>query len=195
MAPALAALYLLAAPAHFFVQLDTSKGAILVEVHREWAPRAADRFFALVSQRYYDGSRFFRVVKGQWAQFGIAGRPQVAQRWRQRTFPDDEQRVLSNVRGTVAFAFARPGGRSTQVFINLRDNALLDAEGFVPFGRVVQGMDVVDALNSKYGEASGGGMRGGKQDRLFEEGNAYLDREFPRLDKLHRARIIARRAP
>jgi peptidyl-prolyl cis-trans isomerase A (cyclophilin A) len=166
------------------VRLETSKGPIVIEVHRDWAPRAADRFYELVTAHYFDDTRFFRVVKGQWAQFGINGDPAVARRWRTRTFPDEAGPRQSNTRGMVAFAFKDPGGRTTQVYIGLRDNSNQDAQGFAPFGRVVQGMDVADALNSEYGETSGGGIRAGKQQPMFDGGNAYLDREFPRLDKL-----------
>src|SRR5262245_38283450 len=108
------------APATFRVRLDTTKGPIVIEVHRDWAPRGADRFFELVTSRYFDDNRFFRVVKGQWAQFGINGDPAVAKRWRTQTIPDDP-RVQSNVRGMVAFAFAEPNGRTTQVYIALKD--------------------------------------------------------------------------
>jgi len=171
------------------VRLETTKGPIIIEVHRDWAPRAADRFYELVTARYFDDTRFFRVVKGQWAQFGINGDPAVSARWRERTIPDDppEQSV---VRGRVAFAFAVPNGRTTQVYISLRDNSYQDAQGFTPFGEVVEGMDVADALNSEYGETSGGGIRAGRQQPLFDGGNAYLDREFPRLDRLLHAVVM-----
>jgi len=173
----------------FEVRLETSKGDVRIEVHREWAPFGADRFRELVRRHYYDDARVFRVVAGRWAQFGIHGDPRVSARWRQRTIPDDPPRV-SNARGTVAFAFAAPHGRTTQVFINLADNTSLDAQGFAPFGRVTSGMEVVDALESTYGETAGGGIRAGRQERLFEGGNAYLDREFPRLDRILRAAVI-----
>ena len=172
------------------VRIDTSKGAIVIAVHREWAPRGAERFLALVNARYYDDSRFFRVVKGQWAQFGINGDPKTATGWRDRTIPDDPSAGHSVVRGAVAFAFAVPNGRTTQVYISLRDNSYQDAQGFVPFGRVLSGMDVADALNSEYGESSGGGIRAGKQQPMFDGGNAWLDREFPRLDRIIRARVL-----
>jgi len=171
------------------VRLDTSKGAIVIAVHRDWAPRGADRFLELVTAGYFDDSRFFRVVKGQWAQFGINGDPKVATAWRQRTIPDDPRRQ-SVTRGRVAFAFAVPNGRTSQVYISLRDLSYQDDQGFVPFGEVVEGMDVADALNSEYGEGSGGGIRAGKQQPLFDGGNVYLDREFPRLDRLVRARVV-----
>jgi len=171
------------------VRLDTSKGAILIAVHRDWAPRGADRFHELVVSRYFDDSRFFRVVKGQWAQFGIAGNPALATQWRTRSIPDDPP-AQSNVRGRVAFAFKDPNARTTQIYISLRDNSYQDAQGFVPFGEVVEGMDVADALNSEYGENSGGGIRAGRQQPMFDGGNAYLDREYPRLDRLLTAAVM-----
>ena len=177
------------APERFRVRLLTSKGTIVIEVIRAWAPRGADRFFNLVRHGYYDNSRFFRIRKDTFAQFGIAADPRVATAWRTETFPDDPA-GQSNVRGTVAFAFAVPNGRTTQVFINLRDNsATHDKEPFVPFGKVVEGMDVADALYSGYGESSGSGIRAGHQDPLFEGGAAYLEREFPRLDVIRSATV------
>jgi homoserine O-acetyltransferase len=181
------------APYLYRVQLDTTKGPIVIEVHRDWAPYGADRFYDLVAGGYYDDNRFFRVVAGRWAQFGINGNPAVATAWREKTIPDDTPKQ-SNVRGTVAFAFAVPNGRTTQVYIALSDlSSTQDAQGFAPFGRVVSGMDAADALNSEYGENSGGGIRAGRQQPLYDRergGNAYLDREFPRLDRIIRARII-----
>jgi peptidyl-prolyl cis-trans isomerase A (cyclophilin A) len=171
------------------VRLATSKGPIVIAVHHDWAPLGAARFLELVRAGYYDDSRFFRVVKDQWAQFGINGNPAVATAWRQRTIPDDP-RGQSVTRGRVAFAFAVPNGRTSQVYISLRDLSYQDEQGFVPFGEVVEGMDVADALNSEYGEGSGGGIRAGRQQPLFDGGNAYLDREFPRLDRLLRARVV-----
>ncbi len=178
-----------ATPRDYRVRLDTTKGAILIAVHRDWAPRGADRFHELVVSRYFDDSRFFRVVKGQWAQFGIAGNPALATQWRTRTIPDDPP-AQSNVRGRVAFAFKDPNARTTQIYISLRDNSYQDAQGFVPFGEVVEGMDVADALNSEYGENSGGGIRAGRQQPMFDGGNAYLDREYPRLDRLLTAAVM-----
>jgi homoserine O-acetyltransferase len=127
---------------------------------------------------------------GTWAQFGISADPHVATIWRTRTIPDDP-RVVSNVRGTVAYAYKHPNGRTTQVFINLKDNASThDSEPFVPFARLVEGMEAADALYSEYGEKAGGGIRGGKQDQLFAEGNAFFLREFPKLDYIRRAAIV-----
>ncbi len=178
-------------PPMYRVKLETGKGPILIEVHRDWAPHGADRFYHLVQAGYYDDSRFFRVVKGRWAQFGINGNPEIAKLWRTRTIPDDPK-GHSNVRGTVTFAFAEPNGRATQVYIALTDMSNpQDTQGFVPFGEVVGGMDTADALNAEYGENAGSGIRAGKQQPLFDGGNAYMDREFPRLDRLYRAVIIS----
>ena len=177
------------APPRFRVRLETSKGAIVIDVHRDWAPHGADRFYELVTSGYYDDSRFYRVVQGQWAQFWINGDPKVSQKWRAATIPDDPNKA-SVLRGRVAFAFKDPNGRTTQIYISLRDNTAQDTQGFAPFGEVVDGMDVADALNSEYGENSGGGIRAGKQQPLFDGGNAYLDREFPRLDRILRARVV-----
>ena len=177
------------APEMFLARLETTKGLIVIEVHRDWAPHGADRFYNLVRSGYYDNSYFFRVIAGKWAQFGINGDPRVSQVWRTRTIPDDP-RVVSNARGTVAFAFAVPNGRTTEVFINLRNNsATHDVEPFVPFGKIIQGLPVADALNAEYGEAAGGGIRGGRQDALFEAGNAYLTQKFPRLDRIKHAAV------
>jgi cyclophilin family peptidyl-prolyl cis-trans isomerase len=178
------------APDSFRVRLETSKGIIVLQILRDWAPHGADRFYNLVRAGYFDEAKFFRVIPGKWVQFGIHGDPAVARLWRMQTIPDDPRRE-SNLRGTIAFAFAVPNGRTTQVFINLRDNsATHDAEPFVPFGRVIEGMDVADRLNSEYGEAAGGGIRGGKQDPIYNGGNAYLNRHFPRLDYIRRAVIV-----
>jgi len=180
-----------AAPAEFRVRFETSQGAFVIAVHREWAPNGADRFYDLVRAGYYDDSRFHRVVPGYIAQFGIAGDPKVAAVWRHRNAPTDPEHG-TNTRGTVGFAMVTPDARTTQVYINLADNRRrIDGQGFAIFGEVVSGMDVVDRLYSGYGETSGGGLRAGKQDKLFEEGNAYLDAAFPKLDKLMRATIAS----
>lgn len=179
------------APDRAVVRLDTSRGTIDIEVRREWAPRGADRFVALVRHGYYDDTRFFRIRPKRWVQFGISGNPAIARAWRNQTFPDDPF-VQSNTRGTVAFAFAVPNGRSTQVFVNTGKNAAThDKEPFTPFGRIVSGMEHVDALNAEYGEGPGG-IRAGKQDPFFEGGNAWLLQHFPRLDYIRRAAIVER---
>jgi cyclophilin family peptidyl-prolyl cis-trans isomerase len=178
------------APEMFEARLETSKGDIIIEVHRGWAPHGADRFYDLVRAGYYDEARFFRVIQGRWAQFGINGDPRIANLWRTNFIPDDPA-GQSNVRGTVAFAFAVAKGRTTQVFINLRDNsATHDREPFVPFGKIIAGMDVADALYAEYGESAGGGIRGGKQDPIFAGGNRYLEEHFPHLDFIRRAVVV-----
>jgi peptidyl-prolyl cis-trans isomerase A (cyclophilin A) len=176
------------APDVFDVRMETTKGEMLIEVHREWSPHGADHFYNLVRAGYYDDSRFYRVIQGRWAQFGINGDPKISNVWRARTIPDDP-RMESNTRGTLAFAFAVPNGRTTQVFINLKDNSATHDAEFVPFGRIIKGMEVADALNTEYGESAGGGIRGGKQQPLFEQGNVYLQKNFPHLDGIVRARV------
>ena len=180
------------APDVYRVRVETSKGAFVLEVRRALAPRGADRFYHLIEAGFYNDSRFYRVIAGRFVQFGIAGKPAIAGIWRNQAFSDDPVRA-SNTRGTFAYAMTGPDARTTQIYINTSDQLQQDAQGFAPFGRVVEGMDVVDKLYSGYGERSGGGMRAGKQAQLFEEGNAYLDREFPMLDKLIRARIVVNR--
>jgi peptidyl-prolyl cis-trans isomerase A (cyclophilin A) len=179
------------APEMYRTMVETTAGHFEIAVHRNWSPGGADRFFDLAKQGYYDDSRFYRVVAGKWAQFGIAGEPAVAQAWRAKTISDDRL-IQSNKTGFVAFANIGPGTRSTQVFINLGDNAAQnDPEpGFAPFGKVIAGMDVVEKLYSGYGETSGGGMRAGHQDVLFAGGNRYLDTHFPRLDRLIRLAVV-----
>jgi len=188
---ALLCLVIQTAPTTYTVRLDTSKGPIVIAVHRDWAPNGADRFHELVTSAYYDEARFFRIRAGTWVQFGIAGDPKVAQAWRDKTIPDDPYVGVSNKRGTVAFAFKDPNGRTTQVFINLKDNsATHDKEPFVVFGEVVEGMDVADKLYAQYGENAGGGIRAGHQDPVFEGGNEYLKKNFPLLDYIERATIV-----
>ncbi|TDH27333.1 peptidylprolyl isomerase [Segetibacter sp. 3557_3] len=178
------------APAIFNVLLKTTKGDILLESRREWAPNGVDRFYNLVRHGYYNNSPLFRIRAGTWAQFGIAADPRVAQVWRTRTIPDDP-RVVSNQRGTVAFAFKDPNARTTQVFINLRDNSSThDTVPFVPFAKVISGMDVADSLYSGYGERSAGGIRGGRQDSAFAGGNRYFKQYFPLLDYIQKASIV-----
>jgi len=177
------------APSMYRMRIETTKGIIVLEVTRALAPRGADRFYHLVQVGFYDDSRFFRVISGRFAQFGIAGDPLIAKIWQNERFPDDPVKD-SNVRGTFAFAMTGPDARTTQIYINMGDQSRLDAMGFAPFGKVVEGMSVIDKLYAGYGETSGGGMRAGHQGKLFEEGNTYLDRNFHLLDRLIRAEII-----
>ncbi len=167
----------------------TSKGDFVIEVHRDWAPVGADRFFNLVKFGYYNDTRFFRVVKGFMAQIGIHGRPELNTLWREQHIADDPVKK-SNLRGFVSFATAGPGTRTTQFFINYDDgNSRLDTMGFAPFGQVVSGMEIVDALYSDYGEGAPQG-RGPNQGRIQNEGNAYLLRDFPQLDYVKEATIL-----
>ena len=177
-----------AAPDTFDVRFETSRGPVTVRVARAWAPRGADRLYYLVRHRYYDGTRFFRVIPRFAAQFGAAADPRVTKVWETRTIPDDPVR-RGNARGFVSFATAGPNTRTTQLFVNLVNNFRLDRLGFAPVGRVVDGMAVVDSLYSGYGEGAPSG-RGPDQDRIAAEGNRYLEREFPRLDYVRTATVV-----
>lgn len=178
------------APETYRARFETSRGTFVVEVQRSLAPRGADRFYNLVANGFYDGVRFFRVIDGFMAQFGLHGDPRVTARWRSASIPDDPVRA-SNTRGMVTFAMTgQPNSRTTQVFINFADNAQLDGMGFAPFGQVIEGMDVVDQLYSGYGEGAPNGS-GPSQARIQAEGNRYLETEFPRLDHVIRATIVA----
>ena len=176
------------APERFRVRFTTSGGDFVVEITRSWAPIGADRFHNLVRAGFFDDSRFFRVRKDYIAQFGIPGDPTVGAVWREESMVDDPVRA-SNTRGSIAYAMTGPDTRTTQLYINLADNIHLDAQGFAPLGRVVEGMAVVDRLYAGYDESAGGGMRGGEQGAIFADGNAHLDREFPLLSRLIRAAI------
>jgi peptidyl-prolyl cis-trans isomerase A (cyclophilin A) len=176
------------APPVYKVRFDTSKGTFVIEVHRDWAPNGADRFYNLVKNGFYDNTRFFRVVSGFMVQFGINGDPHISAQWRDANIPDDPVRQ-SNKRGYITFATAGPNTRTTQVFINYADNGPLDSQGFSPFGRVVSGMNVIDALYSGYGEGAPQGL-GPEQGRIQSQGNAYLMRGFPKLDYIKTATIV-----
>lgn len=175
------------APDSFRARFSTTKGDFVIAVHRAWAPLGADRFYNLVRSGYYDGVRFFRVLPGFMAQFGIHGDTAVATAWRERRIADDPV-GRTNIRGMVTFATAGPGTRTTQVFINYANNDRLDGMGFAPFGQVVEGMEVVDKLYGEYGEGAPRG-RGPDQFRLNVEGEKYLARQFPRLDKINKATV------
>jgi len=175
------------APATYNVKFDTSKGAFVITVHRDWAPAGADRFYNLVKNGFYDNARFFRVISGFMVQFGIHADPKVSAVWREARIPDDPVKQ-SNKRGLITFATAGPNTRTTQVFINFGDNGALDRQGFAPFGQVVSGMNVVDALFAGYGEGAPSGQ-GPEQGRIQREGNAYLTRDFAKLDYIKKATI------
>ena len=175
------------APAAYKARFDTSKGVFVIEVQRDWAPNGADRFYNLVKNGFYDNVRFFRVISGFMVQFGINGDPKISAPWRDARIADDPVKQ-SNKRGFITYAMAGPNTRTSQVFINFGDNASLDSQGFSPFGRVVTGMNVVDALNAEYGEGAPRG-RGPDQGRVQMEGNAYLARDFGKLDFVKKATI------
>jgi peptidyl-prolyl cis-trans isomerase A (cyclophilin A) len=177
------------APAVFKAKLATTKGDFVIEVHRDWAPNGADRFYELVQGGFFQDIAFFRAIEGFMVQFGIHGDPAVGAKWRNANIPDDRPAGHSNSRGALTFATAGPGTRTTQLFINFGDNGNLDGMGFTPIGRVVEGMDVVDSLYKGYGEGAPSG-RGPDQGRVQQEGNAYLKRDFPKLDYIKSARLL-----
>jgi peptidyl-prolyl cis-trans isomerase A (cyclophilin A) len=169
------------APPTFKAKFDTSKGPFVVEVHRDWAPKGADRFYNLVKNGFFDDARFFRVVPDFMVQFGINGDPNIQKNWANANITDDPV-TKSNKRGYITFATRGKDTRTTQLFINFKDNAGLDRQGFAPFGEVVTGMDIVDKITSQYGEKP-------NQGSIQAEGNAYLNKEFPKLDYIKKATI------
>jgi len=170
------------APESYKARFETSKGNFTVEVTRKWAPIGADRFYELVKQDFYKECRFFRVVPGFMVQWGINGDPKVQASWREKKI-DDDPLVASNSRGFITYAMAGPNTRTSQLFINFKDNSFLDNQGFPPFGRVIDGMDVVDSINSEYGEQP-------SQRAMQSEGNAYLKENFPNLDYIKSVKIV-----
>jgi peptidyl-prolyl cis-trans isomerase A (cyclophilin A) len=177
-----------ASPGSFRVKFATTKGDFTVEITRAWAPKGADRFYRLVSEGYFKDVRFFRVLPGFMAQFGMSGDPALNAKLDTLRIPDDPV-TQSNKRGTLTFATAGPNTRSHQFFINYGDNASLDLQGFSPFGKVVEGMKAVDALYSGYGEGAPNGM-GPSQDSIATKGNEYLQRAFPKLDYIKSATLL-----
>ena len=174
-------------PDVFRVNLATSKGPVEIEVRRAWAPRGADHFYELVKTGFYDGNRFFRVVRNFVVQFGISGDPQLNRLWANANLPDDPVKQ-SNVTGTLTYAHLGPNSRSTQLFINLKDNKTLDKQGFAPIGKVISGMATVERLYSSYGEMAPRGQ-GPDPSRIEVEGNAYLENHFARLDYINKAAV------
>ena len=174
------------APEVFKVKLNTSKGAIVMEVHRDWAPLGADRIYNMASNGFFNGNRFFRVIHTFMVQFGINGNPAVTAAWERAVLKDDPGGKKSNVRGYVTYGnTGRPDSRGTQIFINYKDNSFLDPQGFTPFGQVVEGMDVADKLNDEYGSKPQDA-----QSRISTEGNAFLIAKFPKLDYVKTATIV-----
>jgi peptidyl-prolyl cis-trans isomerase A (cyclophilin A) len=176
------------APDTFRAQFDTTKGKFTVEVTRSLAPNGADRFYNLVRSDFFKDIEFFRVIPGFMCQFGIHGDPNVSAKWRDAKIPDDPVKG-SNKRGAITFATAGPNTRTTQLFINFTDNINLDGMGFSPFGKVIEGMDVVDKINGEYGEGAPRG-RGPDQSRIQQEGNAYLKKDFPNLDSIKSVTLV-----
>src|SRR3989442_912019 len=169
------------APNMYKVKFDTSAGVFEIEVNADWSPNGADRFYNLVKNGYYDGCRFFRVVPGFMVQFGINGDPATQRNWVDATIPDEPVKQ-GNARGFIFAKSAAPNSRTTQVFINFKDNSFLHRQGFSPFGRVIGGMEVVDKVYSGYGEQR-------EQGRIQAEGNTYLTKAFPKLDYIKKATI------
>jgi peptidyl-prolyl cis-trans isomerase A (cyclophilin A) len=176
------------APETFKVKFNTTKGAVVIEATRAWAPLGADRFYNLVKAGYFTDIAFFRVIDGFMAQFGIHGDPAVSAAWRPARIQDDPVKQ-SNARGYISYAMAGPNTRTTQFFINFGDNSQLDSMGFSPFARVTEGMDVVDSIYSGYGEGAPRGM-GPDQGRVQLQGNAYLQKDFPKLDYIKSAELL-----
>lgn len=176
------------APATYKAKFETTKGNFVIEVTKSWAPKGADRFYNLVKTGYYDDVAFFRVISGFMVQFGIHGVPAANDAWRAAKIQDDPV-TQSNTRGMVTFATSGPNTRTTQVFVNFRDNKALDAQGFSPFGKVVEGMEVVDSLHAGYGEGAPRG-KGPSQGEMQKTGNPYLKASFPELDWVKKATIV-----
>ena len=176
------------APAVFQVQLETSAGDLILEIHREWAPLGADRFYNLVNSGYYNETRIYRVIPGFMAQFGLNGDPYVNQAWKSQFIVDDPV-VESNVRGRVAFAMSGVHSRTTQVFISYDDNSELDEEGFTPIGEVIDGMDVAASFYADYGDGPPRGD-GPYQAMAEARGNEYMDVDFPELTRIQRAHVM-----
>jgi peptidyl-prolyl cis-trans isomerase A (cyclophilin A) len=171
------------APPLYRVKFATDKGDFVAEVHTDWAPLGAKRFYNLVKNRFFTGAPFFRIVPNFIVQFGLTGDPAVNKAWFSANIKDDPVKQ-HNTRGTLVFATAGPNTRTTQLFINLRDNTgSLDPQGFAPFGTITEGMEVVDALNKEYGEQP-------DQGAIQDQGKAYYDAKFPRLSKITSATII-----
>ncbi len=176
------------APDKYKVKFVTTKGDVVIEVTRDWAPKGADRFYNLVKLGYFEDIAFFRVIDNFMAQFGIHGEPKVNAAWRKARIDDDKAKE-SNKRGYVTFATSGPNSRTVQMFINFKDNTMLDSQGFSPFGKVVKGMDVVDKLYKGYGEGAPRG-RGPSQPLVQRRGNAYLQKDFPKLDYIKSASLM-----
>jgi peptidyl-prolyl cis-trans isomerase A (cyclophilin A) len=175
-------------PDEYWVKLETSKGDVVIDVHREWSPYGADRFYELVQSGFYNGCRVFRVIPGFVSQMGIAAEPSETAKWKHKNIPDDHPaNPESNLRGYVTFAkTGAPNSRTAQFFINTHNNARLDSMGFTPFGKVLSGLEAVDQFYSGYKENESSPQ----QDLLEAHGNLYLDEQFPKLDSVKKATIL-----
>ena len=179
------------APPLSYLRFETTKGVFILELIRDWGPVGADRLYNLARLGYYDDTRFHRVNRNYIVQFGLHGDPAVNAAWKNAYLVDDPPRS-TNTRGTFAFAMkGQPSTRNTQVYVNLADNPRSDAEAFTILGRVVEGMAVLDSLYSGYGENSGSGVRQGRQGPLEAGGNAFMDQEYPLLDRIRRVTVMA----
>ena len=175
-------------PDTYKVLFETSKGNFTIEIHREWSPNGADRFHKLVESGFYNDCRFFRVVPNFMVQWGINGDPEIQKSWKDATIKD-ERVTQSNQRGFITFAMSpAKNSRTSQLFINFKDNSSLDSKGFAPFGQVVEGMDVVDAINAEYREQP-------DQSVIQDRGNEYLDKSFPKLDYIKKASVLEDEEP
>jgi peptidyl-prolyl cis-trans isomerase A (cyclophilin A) len=173
------------APDNFKVKFDTTKGVIMLELHREWAPKGIDRFYNMTRNGFFSGARFFRVIPNFMAQFGISGDPAVNAAWDKARLADDPPNGKSNVRGMVSYGTTgQPNSRGTQLFINYKDNSYLDKQGFVPIGEVVEGMEVADMLNAEYGAAPQN-----EQGNLVSQGNKLMQTKYPKLDYIKTATV------
>jgi peptidyl-prolyl cis-trans isomerase A (cyclophilin A) len=182
------------APESYQVTFETTKGPFVLEVHRGWAPLGADRFYNLVKNGFFTNVSFYRVLKGSLVQFGAPPDPRVAAVWSRAPISDDPVKQ-SNTRGRISFAMGGPNTRTTQVFINMRDNSGYDGMGFAPFGEVIQGMEVIDSLYSGYGDMAEQGGQGPSQQRVGVEGKPYLDKSFPNLDSIVSATVTSEPPP
>jgi len=172
------------APATYKAKFTTTKGAFVITVYRKWSPRGADRFYNLVANGFYDGQRLFRDVPGQFLQWGISGDPKVSKAWLNATIKDDPFKV-SNIPATVDFATSGPNTRTTQVFVNLGSNTFLDTQGFTPFGRVTSDMTAIAKLYHGYGDKPTN-----EQPQMYEQGEKFFAKSFPKLDRILTARIV-----
>ncbi|HSR70435.1 MAG TPA: peptidylprolyl isomerase [Acidobacteriota bacterium] len=176
------------APQRFTARVETTQGDFKIDVHRQWAPRGADRFYNLIKIGFFEDIALFRVISGFMAQFGIHGDPSVSSAWRDARIKDDPVKK-SNTRGRISFATSGPNSRTTQLFINFGDNSGLDGQGFAPFGEVSEGMRVVDSIYKGYGEGAPHGA-GPDQMRIQSRGNPYLKKDFPKLDYIKKVEIV-----